>query len=51
MPVVAGVGAGAGAESGADSGEISDAAAGGNALQQENIDDYQVSSMCGTSLQ
>lgn len=51
MPVVDGAGAGAGAESGADSREISDAAAGDKALQQENINDYQVSSMLGASLQ
>lgn len=51
MPVVDGAGAGAGAESGTDSREISDAAAGDKALQQENINDYQVSSMLGASLQ
>ena len=48
-PVVAGTGAGA--ESGADSGELSAGGGGDQALQQENLHGYQVSSMLFASLQ
>ena len=49
-PVGVGAGVGAGAESGADSGELSTGDAGDQAIQQENVHGYHVSSMFVTLL-